>query len=177
MEANHPCMTVTRAPGPYPEVRAGGRNYRYAHAMLSNLSGEISEMSAMSLYLYDQLVTVGIPELSAVFQELALVELRHMEIFGMLAQQLGADPRLWCMRRGRQSWWSPADLQYTRKLGPLIHGAIRAEEQTIRKYKGQLCWIRDENVTANLTRIIQDEQVHLQVLTQLAQIYTGQSEQ
>lgn len=173
MQANHPCISVTRASEPYPEVRAGGRNHRYAHAMLSNLSGEISEQSAMSLYLYDRLVTAGLPELSAVFQELALVELRHMEIFGMLAQQLGADPRLWCMRRGRQSWWSPADLQYTRKLGPLIHGAIQAEQLTIRKYEGQLRWIRDENVAANLRRVLQDEQVHVQLLTQLAQDYTG----
>lgn len=173
MQANHPCISVTRAPEPYPEVRAGGRNHRYAHAMLSNMSGEISEQSAMSLYLYDRLVTAGLPELSAVFQELALVELRHMEIFGLLAQQLGADPRLWCMRRGRQSWWSPADLQYTRKLGPLIHGAIRAEQLTIRKYEGQLRWIRDENVAANLRRILQDEQIHVQLLTQLAQDYTG----
>ena len=175
MQANHPCITATRAPGPYPEIRAGGRNHRYAHAMLSNLSGEISEQSALSLYFYDHLVTAGLPELSAVFQELALVELRHMEIFGMLAQQLGADPRLWCMRRGRQSWWSPADLQYTRRLGPLIHAAIRAEELTVQKYEGQLRWIRDENVAANLSRILQDERVHVQLLTQLAQDYTGRS--
>lgn len=174
MQANHPCISITRAPDPYPEVRARGRNHRYAYAMLSNLSGEISAMSGLSLYLYNRLVTTGIPELSATFQELALVELRHMEIFGMLAQQLGADPRLWCMRRGRQAWWSPADLQYTRKLGPLIHGAIRAEQLAIRKYEGQLRWIRDENVVDNLNRVLLDGRVHVELLTQLARDYTGQ---
>lgn len=171
MEANHPCISVCRAQEPYPEVRAQGRNQRYAQAMLSNLAGDVSEMSAVGRYFYDHLVTAGIPEVAAAFQEISVVEMRHLNIFGTLAQQLGADPRLWCIRRGRRTWWSPGDLQYTRNLGPLMHMAIQSERATIQKYEGQLRWIRDENIAANLRRILQDEQLHVELLTCLSQAY------
>lgn len=171
MEASHPCICVYQAQAPYPEVQAGGRNQRYAEAILSNMSGDISEMTAVCRYFYDHLAAAGVPEVASVFHEISIVEMRHLEIFGVLAQQLGADPRLWCIRRGRRTWWSPDYIQYTRKLGPLIHSALRAEQRTIEKYEGQTRWIQDENVVANLRRIIQDEQIHVELLDSLSAAY------
>ncbi len=174
MEASNPCISVYRAQEPYPEVRIEGRhNQRYAEAMLSNVAGGISEMTAIGGYLYDHLVTEGIPELSAAFHEISVVEMHHLQIFALLAQQLGADPRLWCVRRGRRSWWSPSEIQYTRKLGPLIQNAIRTERLTIQKYQGQLRWIQDQGIAANLRRIILDEECHVELLTCLGRAYGG----
>ena len=96
-----------RAPEPYPEIRVEGRNLRYARAMLSNMGGGTSEMSAASLYLYDQLVCAGEEALAQTFHEVAMVEFHHLEIFGALAEQLGGEPRLWSVQRGRRVWWSP----------------------------------------------------------------------
>jgi len=127
MEATQPCSCTVQAPEPYPELRAAGQNRHYAEAMLSNLGGDYSEMSAVSRYFYGHLVTNGYPEVASVLMDISKVEMHHLDIFGTLARQLGADPRLWCSRRGRRYWWSPEYLQYTRKLGPLIQNAIRAE--------------------------------------------------
>lgn len=165
------CGGPCRAPDPYPEIKVQGRNPRYAQAMLSNLGGGNSEMSAVSLYFYNHMITSRIPEVAAAFHEISIVEMHHLEIFGTLAMQLGADPRLWSIQRGRQAWWSPEYNQYIRKLGPLLHEAIRGERATIQKYESQLRWIQDESIRANLQRIILDERLHVEAFTHLRQQY------
>mgnify|MGYP006866390731 FL=1 len=39
------------APEPYPPVQAVGKNRRYAEAMLDNVGGSNSEMSAVAVYV------------------------------------------------------------------------------------------------------------------------------
>ena len=105
----------------------------------------------------------GEEELAQTFHEVALVELHHLEIFGALAVQLGAEPRLWSVQRGRRVWWSPEYNQYNRMMGPLLQSAVRAEEASIRIYENQARWIGDENVRANLRRVLADERCHLEL--------------
>lgn len=167
-----PCGAGAQSPEPYPEVRVRGRDPRYAQAMLSNIGGVTSEMSAVSLYLYDHLVSGDTPT-ARIFREISVVEMHHLEIFSELAMQLGADPRLWSVQRRRRVWWSPEYLQYNRMTGPLLQTAIRSEQAAIRKYENQARWIADENVRANLRRIILDERCHLEEFTRLWREHTG----
>lgn len=173
MEEERCGFMAYHAQAPYPAVRAMGRNQRYAEAMLGNIGSANSEMSAVGLYFYDHLVTAEIPEVSEVFHKVSMVEMRHLEIFGTLARQLGADPRLWCRQGGRYTWWTPGFLHYSQKLGPLLQVAIRDEQATVRKYQEQCRWIGDQNVVENLQRIIQDERVHLEIFHCLMESYGG----
>lgn len=167
------CGLVYQAPEPYPPVRVEARNARYGAAMLDNMSGNSSEMSAVSRYLYDQIVTAGMPEVAEAFRELSIVEMRHLHMFGTLACQLGMDPRLWSVRQGRRFWWTPEYLQYPRKLGPLLQCALQEEQAAVRKYENQLRWIRDGCIVELLKRILQDEQLHIALLSGLLNSYAG----
>ena len=60
--------------------------------MLDNMAGNRSEMSAISLYTYNQLITDEHNEIAELFHKISIVEMRHLYIFGTLAKQLGADP-------------------------------------------------------------------------------------
>jgi len=166
------CAQSCMAEGPYPEVRAEARHYRYGAAMLSNAAGGgVSEMSAIANYLYGSFTTPRWPEVADTFQHIAIVEMHHLSIFEELARQLGEDPRLWYRDRGRRRWWSPAMNTYPQRLGSLIQYALGEERATIRKYESEIHWIRDENILTNLRRIIEDEQVHIQILTCLLESY------
>ena len=158
---------------PYPPVRAEGRNQKIGAAILDNVGGGNSEISAVAMYVYDHLVTHGLDEVAEAFHKISIVEMHHLEIFGTLALQLGEDPRLWGVNQGRKSWWSPGYLSYPRQLGPLLRYAVREEKASIRKYRAQARWIPDQNVTANLRRIVADEERHLEVLTELYDTYVG----
>lgn len=171
-----PCEVRYTAQAPYPEVRAEKRNRRYGLAILSNVGGGVSEMSAVGLYLYGQFTTAGRQEVAECFHHISVVEMRHLAIFSELARQLGEDPRLWSPFQGRLRYWTPEYLRYPRRLDQSLQYAIEEERASIRKYEQQARWISDGNVAANLLRIAEDERVHLQLLTSLYESYCGGQE-
>jgi len=168
------CAASYEAPGPYPEIRAEGKNQRYGQAILSNVGGSVSEMGAIAQYLYGHVTQGGRPEVAESLGRIAVVEMRHLEIFSQLSRQLGEDPRLWGPFRGSRRYWTPEYLRYPRRLEQYLRYAIDEERSAIRKYSQQLLWIRDANVMANLRRIIADEEVHVEALTCLLKSYCGQ---
>ena len=152
---------------PYPEIRIGQRNPMYARAMLDNMGGINSEMSAVSLYFYNQLVVHDQEEVALAFHKISIVEMHHLEIFGALALQLGEDPRLWTDRGQQKVYWSPGYNRYPRCLKCLLNNAIEGEKRAIAKYRQQCGWIRDANIVANLERILLDEESHVRILEHL----------
>ena len=136
---------------PYPPIKAESGNPAYARVMLDNIGGSNSEMSAISLYV------------SAVFHKVSIVEMHHLEIFGKLAQQLGEEPRLWTQHGCKKIYWSPSYNQYPGDLRTLMRNVIDGEKAAISKYQHQISYIRDENITENLRRIILDERLHVEI--------------
>lgn len=65
------------------------KNPAYAKAMLDNIGGLNSEMSAISLYVYNNLILEEKKEIAAIFHKVSIVEMHHLEIFGKLALLLG----------------------------------------------------------------------------------------
>lgn len=180
---------------PYPPVNAGEKNPRYAAVMLDNLGGTVSEISAVSSYFYNQLITSEYKEISETFHHISIVEMHHMEIFGNLAMQLGENPRLWSHRgrRGQYMYWSPGCITYppypvnrqmkktantgcggptpVSSLKTLLSLSIEGEEKALKKYMQQTTWIQNTNICDNLRRISADEQMHIDILTRLYHKY------
>lgn len=160
---------------PYPPVQAEGKNRRIGCAMLENIGGQNSEMSAVARYFYDHLQTSYFSEVAEAFHFISIVEMHHLEIFGTLAKECGEDPRLWSVGGGKPSgkkyWWSSSYVQYTDQLGPMLRIAMQEEKKTMLKYQNQARWISDENVVANLRRVVLDEEQHLEIFTNLYQKY------
>lgn len=149
---------------PWPEVTVTEQNPRYAAAMLSNMGSCSSEMSTISLYLYNSFITRKLfSDISQCFHKISIVEMHHLEVFGELSLLLGADPRLWSRAKGRMRYWSPACNRYPSQLGPLIANALAGEEEAVRTYQAQASWIRDCRIQALLNRIIADEQCHIKI--------------
>ena len=156
---------------PYPPVKPESGNPAYARVMLDNVGGVNSEMSAISLYLYHNLVTECNQDIAAVFHKVSIVEMHHLEIFGRLACRLGEDPRLWTHYGCKKIYWSPSYNQYPRDLPALMRGAIDGEKAAISKYQHQISYIRDENITENLRRIILDERLHVEIFEKIYNEY------
>ena len=150
---------------PYPEVKVLEPNRRYALAMLDNFGGEISEMSAVSLYLYDNLTLFrDYPGAASIFLQIGEVEMRHLKIFGQLATELGCDTRLWTQNTGAgMRYWSPLYNSYACSLSDIISIAIESEREAVKKYRAQAAVIRDENIITILDRIILDEENHIRL--------------
>ncbi|MCI9263131.1 MAG: rubrerythrin family protein [Oscillospiraceae bacterium] len=165
------CAPSYQAEGPYPEIRVEGRNRQYGQTILSNVGGGVSEMGAVARYLYSGFTQEGRPEVAECLERIAMVEMHHLSIFSQLARQLGEDPRLWAPFRGRRRYWTPEYLRYPQGLEQILRYSIEEEKATVQKYRQQALWIKDMNVAANLLRIIEDEELHIKVLTGLLESY------
>lgn len=148
---------------PYPPVKAESCNPAYARVMLDNVGGTNSEMSAISLYVFNNLITEYNQDIAAVFHKVSVVEMHHLEIFGKLAFQLGEEPRMWTQHGCKKIYWSPSYNQYPRDFTALMRNVIDNEKAAISKYQHQISYIRDENIAENLRRIILDERLHVEI--------------
>lgn len=165
MEHNFNSSCNYKVDAPYPPIRVNGGNQIYALEMLSNVGGVISEMSAVSLYFYNSVITTArYPWISECFRRISITEMHHLNLFARLASLLGEDPKLWSGYPDRR-WWTPAYNQYPTEIYALITNAIEGEKTAIRKYQQQAARIQDENIVAILHRIIQDEELHIQILS------------
>lgn len=157
---------------PYPPIQINERNMNYEKLILDNVAGSTSELSTISLYCYNSLITKRqYPEISAAFHELMIIEMHHLEIFGTIATQLGADPRWWSWRANKNMYWSPGYNKYSMRLKDILANAIKHENFSIDKYTKQASNIRDMNIVENLHRIIIDEKKHVEILTGLFNKY------
>lgn len=159
---------------PYPLIKPSCKNPRYAAAMLDNLGGQNSEMSAIGFYFYNHMTVSEWKEIAETFHHISIVEMHHMEIFGRLAMALGENPRLWSPkgRGGQYLYWSPSYIPYgpfpvATAIKKLLSEAIKGEQNAVSKYMQQTTWITDSNISDNLLRIAADEQVHIEILTRL----------
>lgn len=163
MEHQEPNVPNFIVEEPYPPVQVQQKNRAYANAMLSNIGGENSEMTAVSLYFYDQLVTREDVTVSHIFHRISIVEMHHLEIFGTLSLLLGEDPRLWSTAGQQKRYWTPAYNTYTWRKKQLLQIALKSEQMAIAKYRSQLKWIKDPNILENLQRILLDEESHVRI--------------
>ena len=154
--------------GTYPPVEVHGKDPKYARAILSNIGSCNSEISAVSLYFYDSLVTRSqYSQVSECFHRISLVEMHHLDLFGELACLLGADPRLWSYSGNRLGYWTPRCNQYPRGIRPLLSYALSGERAAVEKYRQQTSWIQDRYIVELLDRIILDEETHIDIFQQL----------
>jgi bacterioferritin len=154
-------------PEPYPTVEVEGPNFDYANLILSDMGGANSEMSAVSIYIYNHFITKSEENLSSVFKQIAISEMRHMDILGELALLLGAEPRLWEKSFLGMRYWTPAYLTYNTQREAILEQAINGELEAISKYRLHMEKIGDKYVQANIARIIKDEEVHIEILKEL----------
>lgn len=176
------CEVAYQAATPYPSVKISEQNSHYAAAMLDNMAGQNSEMSAVGLYFYAHLVTTGYKDVDEAFLRISMVEMHHLNLFGELAMQLGENPRLWSRqpRSGRYMYWNPACLKYPHIHPPapgcriseanvrtILSQAIEGEQAAIHKYMQQTSWIQDVGICDVLRRISADEQMHLEIFSRL----------
>lgn len=149
---------------PWPPIEIISQNKAYAAAMLSNIGDCNSEISAISLYIYNSMITRNFFfDIAECFHKISIVEMHHLNTFGELSIMLGADPRLWSYQSGRLRYWTPACNRYPTRIGPLVANALESELEAIRKYQFQAQWIDDCRIKAILNRIIADELCHVKI--------------
>jgi len=170
MRQLHGPLTIPKVDEPYPPIKVLEPNPRYARILLDSYSGVVSEMTAINMYLYHHFdAEATLPEFADVVEGVAIVEMHHLEILAKLIILLGGDPRYF---GSDGTWWSGRFVDYfTGEPCMQIDADIRAEQAAIKGYRLAIIEIDDPYVQAMLQRIIKDEQLHLDLFTELFNTY------
>ena len=149
---------------PYPSIKIEFSHHQYARFMLDNMGGMNSEMSTISMYLYNNLmVEENYRDIAVIYHKTSIVEMHHLNIFGKLAIALGEPPGLWSYQHNQRKYWSSSYNQYHHDLKRLVHQSLHGELAAIRKYKEQVNYVDDRCIADNLKRIIIDEEIHVSI--------------
>lgn len=150
---------------PYPCIDDLDINIQYGQILLSNIGGLHSKMNTISLFTYNHIIIDDSwHELSEVFQNIAMVEMKHLQIFAKMCYLLGVDPRLWDCHDDFLEYWSPGYNVYPRHMKPMLENAILQKQNAITHYQQQIDCIDEPIIQKMLKRILIDEELHMKIL-------------
>ena len=155
---------------PYPEVRVEEKNPYYADLLSEDYAGRTSETTATLLYSYQHFNTFDSnEEFSKIIEDVAIVEMKHLEMLGKTIKLLGREPiyKTCEASRGDCVMWSASNIDYSTRLKEMLEVDIREETNAIRIYESHKRLIKDKYIKNMLDRIILDEKRHLEIFKSL----------
>ncbi|MDD2627900.1 MAG: manganese catalase family protein [Clostridia bacterium] len=88
---------------PYPEIKVEGKNSYYAGLLLDDYAGDISECTAIFLYIFQHMYNSKIyKEYAEILRNIAIVEMIHLELLGEAIMQLGTTPKFSSIKLNRK---------------------------------------------------------------------------
>lgn len=156
---------LCRSELPYPKVRVERPNREYAKLLLEDYAGMQSEDTAIHLYLYQSfLKSEELEEFARVMSEIAKVEMHHFMLLGKTISLLGVDPVYGTISRDEYFMpWNTSSVSYAEDLRVMLETDIIREEEAIRNYEKHKSSIDDKYIKELISRIIEDEKIHLAI--------------
>lgn len=153
---------------PYPPIEVTEQNRRYVSILLQDISSAKGEMTAVCQYLYlhwcfDKMNS----NLSILLKRIAAVEMHHIDILGKLVVLLGGNPICRTNPCNCNSAWNGNMLQYNTNIKQALTHSISSELSAVNDYTAQAESIQDPLLSAVLTRIAKDEEVHYHIFRSL----------
>ena len=147
---------------PYPETDGIMR----APAFINDVAKvRLSELSDVSDYVYYSLMLEECyPELSALFDKMAMTEMRHFLLLGRMLIRLGGDPAV-RVRQTNPFYGKPERLD-AHAVHRMLAVSLEREQGAMNIYKRMACAMScDTAAAALLDRIAADEEHHARMLS------------
>ena len=152
---------LLHAHGPYPEPENIKSNTRQAVLLAENYSGPLSELTAITQYVFHHLMAGPENEVAAqVILDIAIVEMRHLDVLGSYIKALGLRPEYKSYKNGGR-FWNASQVTYGKTLQSMLEADIAAELSAIKQYRRTIELIKNEKINDMLRRIIADEEQHV----------------
>ncbi len=159
----------------YPKVTVEKPNERYAKLLLNDYAGTVSELTAITQYIFHKIVLEKeYPDVSEALLGISIIEMEHLEMLGQLINDLGLPPQFRSCVRGRSVWWTASErnVDYSVSVKNALLADISAEMRAIAQYERDIELIDDEQIVCLLRRIILDEQQHIDIFSELYNRYS-----
>ena len=139
----------------------------YSLAVISPAyASSTGELNAILQYLYHffNFKKQGLNEFAETLEGIAIAEMFHLELLGETITALGAQPIYCQYPPTAYNFYSAKFVSYSRNLVNMIEDDIMGEKQAICQYSKMLKRLKNEQVNAIVSRILEDEKLHLEEL-------------
>ena len=127
------------------------------------------ELNAILQYLYHffNFKHHGLEEYAVTLEGIAIAEMFHLKLLGETITALGSQP-IYCQNPPTAfNFYSTKFVAYSRNLINMIEDDILDEKHAICQYSKMLKRLRNEQVKAIVSRILEDEKLHLAALKEI----------
>lgn len=157
---------------PYPKPMVEKPNITFANILLQDYSGEVSELTAINLYVYQHIVSDGeFSDYAELIGGIAMAEMKHLELLGKTIKMLGVKPIYINAICPSRQLWSPCYINFTVFIKDMLLEDIKSEKKAIDNYKHHKSIINDKYIIKLLERIILDEELHIKLFINLYEKY------
>jgi len=160
-------------PAPYPEIRVARKDPYYAKLLLEDYAGAISELTAITQYMYHYFVLESeYEDVARLLSGIGIVEMHHQEMLAETIWKLGVDPRYRTIEKNEmERYWDANFVFYGTSLCDRISADIAGEWAAISNYRRHQQMIDDPYIKRILARIILDELHHIELFNQVLRKY------
>ncbi|MBR5192002.1 MAG: manganese catalase family protein [Clostridia bacterium] len=154
---------------PYPKMEEITPNYIYAQIIAPAYSTKHSELTAILQYQFHALYfnRLDMVEYAEVLISIALAEMEHLHILAELLNRLGLDSAYGINTPFGFQFYNTSCVSYSKTPNKMLLDDIAGEMLAISDYEDMLEKIQDEKISAIISRIILDENLHVHALKQL----------
>ncbi len=143
----------------YPEIVEADNNPQTVGILKDLLSSRDGEMSGIMQYIYQSRLAFKVePEVSQLLEEIAVVEMEHMELLMDAIIAFGGTPKY---DNGRGQMFNAGYVNYTTKLKDMLEANMAGEDRSISDYTRAQKMVKNQSLKELLNRIIEDEKLHL----------------
>ena len=154
---------------PYPSVDNLKTNKKLAYKLKKAYCGNISELSCTTKYIYQHiLLNDEFKEIKKVLKQIAIVEMKHLEILGEMLKKLDLPPIYTFLNKvDNETYFQSSFISYEEDLPKFLEENIKDEQKAIKLYQKIIKEANDYNVTNILERIILDEENHIRIFSSI----------
>lgn len=161
----------------YPEVTIQKREECTYPLIINAYAGSKGELNASCQYIYQSFIVKNeYKHLYKILEEIAIVEMKHLEILSQVIIAMNGDPK-YCRYIDNNpnicDNWSTKNIAYIKNIQEFIEYNIALENGAIREYERIIEISENENLKDIISRIIQDEKIHLKIFTMIYEITCG----
>ncbi len=158
---------------PYPSLNGITPDIKTASIISPAFAGVHSELTATLQYVYHYFNFTREFDVKTAdtLMGIAITEMEHLEILGNLLIKLGVDPVFTHFPPARSEYYSTRAVAYSKTPVKMLLDDISGEMVAISEYRNMLSCLNNEKVGEVISRIILDEELHVNVLKELAKQY------
>ena len=162
-------------PEPFPSIKDISNDAYSLRVISPAYASSTGELNAILQYIYHSFFfeKCGYADVAEKLVSIAVAEMQHLDILGRTILALGAPPLFCRYPNSGFDFYSTKYVAYSRSLKFMLEDDILGEKQAISEYDCMLKKLKNKQVKEIVSRIRQDEILHLETLQKILSDFKG----